>query len=526
MPIQLKELVSWARHRKAFATLTVALTLAFGILIGTVISGGHLGATKASVGSGATPLAIPDPVNLSGTFAMVSNKVDPAVVNISTTQRIERKPAARAPRRQGQGQQQDPFQDFFDRFFDSPDDGGGSAAERSLGSGIVVDKNGFILTNNHVVEGATKIQVQLNGDRKPYTARVIGTDQETDLAVIKIDVDHELPTATLGNSDGVHVGDWVLAIGSPFGLRATVTAGIISAMDRDNRYTGASQLQRFLQTDAAINPGNSGGPLVDMRGQVIGINTAIITGSRGYEGVGFALPSNVAINVYNQITANGRVTRGSIGIRFNEEESTNPVTLKELGAPYGMIIGSVEKGGPAEKAGLNAGDIITSVNGKAVHVGNDLVNPILETPVGKSVRVTYVRDGKSHDATVAVEDRSKLFPDQAANNKEPNKDNSPAEFGLRVDDLTPDRARRLGLDAHGVIVTDVEPASFADDELNAARGDIIVEVNHQPVGTVADYRRELAKLKPGQNVLFKVLRRSETGQMFTAFLAGVIPAEK
>jgi serine protease Do len=220
------------------------------------------------------------------------------------------------------------------------------------------------------------------------------------------------------------------------------------------------------------------------------------------------------------------VTRGSIGIRFNEEESTNPVTLKELGAPYGMIIGSVEKGGPAEKAGLNAGDIITSVNGKPVHVGNDLVNPILQTPVGNSVRVTYVRDGKSHDATVSVEDRSKLFGDQAANNKEQSHGDSPAEFGLRVDDLTPDRARRLGLDAHGVIVTDVEPASFADDELNAARGDIIVEVNHQSVGTVADYRRELTKLKPGQNVLFKVLRRSETGQMFTAFLAGVIPAEK
>ncbi len=212
MGIQLRELMHWARHRKVMATLLVALTLAFGILIGTVISG-RVAATKGLVTSGATPLAIPDPVQMSSAFASIVNKVEPAVVNISTTQVIERKRGARRPRGQ-----EDPFQDFFDRFFDSPDQG--PTAERSLGSGVIVDKKGYILTNNHVVEQATKIQVQFNSESTRYTAKVIGTDEETDLAVIKIEASRELPTAKLGNSDGVQVGDWVLAIGSPLGLRA------------------------------------------------------------------------------------------------------------------------------------------------------------------------------------------------------------------------------------------------------------------------------------------------------------------
>ena len=229
-------------------------------------------------------------------------------------------------RRARGGRGDDPFQDFFNRFFDAPEEG--PEAERSLGSGMVLDPSGFILTNNHVVEQATKIQVQLNDDPTEYTARVVGADEETDLAVIKIDPPRKLTAVKLGNSDGVQVGDWVLAIGSPFGLQATVTAGIVSAKDRGV----GRQFQHFLQTDAAINPGNSGGPLVDMAGQVIGINTAILTGSRGYEGVGFAMPSNTAISVYNQIVEHGKVTRGSIGVIFNEEQSRNPIVLRELGA--------------------------------------------------------------------------------------------------------------------------------------------------------------------------------------------------
>ncbi len=512
MGIQLRELMHWARHRKVAATLLVALTLALGMLLGTVISG-RVAATKGLVTSGAGTLAIPDPVQMSSTFASIVNKVEPAVVNISTTQVIERKRGQRRPR-----SQEDPFQDFFDRFFDFPDQG--PTAERSLGSGVIVDKKGYILTNNHVVEQATKIQVQFNGESRRYTAKVIGTDEETDLAVIKIETSGDLPIAKLGNSDGVQVGDWVLAIGSPFGLQATVTAGIVSAKDRAGI---GHQFQRFLQTDAAINPGNSGGPLVDMAGQVIGINTAIITGSRGYEGVGFALPSNTAINVYNQLITAGKVTRGSIGVRFTEENGTNPIVLKELGAPYGIVIEDVEPGSPAAKAGLQAGDVITAVNGNPVRKGNDLVNPIAQTRIDEKVRITYIREHKEREAVLTVEDRVKVFPDRAGRAGEQPGEAAPAEFGLRVEDLTPERARRMGMEGHrGVLVTEVEPAGFGDD-IGLARGDVIVEVNHESVSSVGEYRRAMAKLKPGQNVVFKVMRRGDTDRLLTVFLAGVLP---
>jgi len=291
------KLFTWARREKLVAGLFVALTLVVGILIGTIVSG-HTSAMKtvAFAGKGATPLTMPDAIPSSNSFASIVNRVEPAVVNISTTQVMERRrPSAKRRPQQPNDQQpdnpNDPMQDFFDRFFDGRQDAP-APAERSLGSGVIVDRKGFILTNNHVVDQATKIQVQLNGETTKYNAKVVGVDEETDLAVIKIDPPKELPVAKLGNSDGVQVGDWVLAIGSPFGLNATVTAGIVSAKDRAGV---GRQFQKFLQTDAAINPGNSGGPLVDLAGEVIGINTAIITGSRGYEGVGFALPSSVAI---------------------------------------------------------------------------------------------------------------------------------------------------------------------------------------------------------------------------------------
>ncbi len=515
MGIELRQILNWSRQRKVLATLLVTLTLTIGILLGTVISG-RVVATKGANG-GATPLAIPDPVQLSSTFASIVGKVEPAVVNISTTQVIEPKKRMRRPR----GAPEDPFQDFFDRFFDFPDQG--PTAERSLGSGVVVDKKGYILTNNHVVEQATKIQVQFTGETTHYTAKVVGADEETDLAVIKIEANRDLPTTKLGNSDGVQVGDWALAIGSPFGLQATVTAGIISAKDRGGI---GHQFQRFLQTDAAINPGNSGGPLVDMAGQVIGINTAIITGSRGYEGVGFALPSNTAINVYNQIIKYGKVTRGSIGVRFTEENGTNPIVLKELGAPHGIVIEDVEPGSPAGKAGMKPGDVITSVNGHPVHKGNDLVNPIAQTPIGDKVHIGYVRDHKEREATLTVEDRTKVFPDRAGRNGQQPGEAAPAEFGLRVEGLTPERAQRLGAEGtKGVIVTEVEPASFADD-IGMARGDIIVEVNHEQVSSVSEYRRALSKLKAGQNVVFRVLRRADTDRLLTVYLAGVVPGEQ
>ncbi|HSC45487.1 MAG TPA: Do family serine endopeptidase [Candidatus Acidoferrum sp.] len=521
-------MLNWVRKEKAVAGLFVALTLVIGILIGTVVSG-HTSAMKTMTFSakGATPLPMPDAIPSSNSFASIVNRVEPAVVNISTTQVLEKRQSMKKRRQAPNGDQDnDPMQDFFDRFFDGRGGNGAQdapAAERSLGSGVIVDKKGFILTNNHVVDQATKVQVQLNGETAKYTAKVVGVDEETDLAVIKIEPGNkELPVAKLGNSDGVQVGDWVLAIGSPFGLNATVTAGIVSAKDRGGV---GRQFQKFLQTDAAINPGNSGGPLVDLAGEVIGINTAIITGSRGYEGVGFALPSSVAINVYNQLIQQGRVTRGSIGVSFQEELGTNSITLKELGAPNGVVIMGVEPGSPAEKAGLKGGDVITNVNGHPVKTGNDLVNPIATAAIGSKVKIDYVRDRQTKETTAVVEDRTRVFPGASARQADARDDNQPAEFGLRVENLTPERASRIGMDGQkGVLVVDVDPATFGDD-IGFTRGDLIAEVNRQPVNSVADYKAVVSKLKPGDNVVFKVLRRQDNDRMLTVFLPGVVPAE-
>lgn len=517
---QVKELINWARRRKILASLFVTFTLAVGILIGSIISG-RVSATKGFgfSGTNATPLTVPDPIPSSNSFASIVNKVEPAVVNIATTQVLERKSSRK--RRAQPYDQEDPMQDFFDRFFDGRQDGP-PQAERSLGSGVIVDKRGYILTNNHVVEQATKIQVQLNGETARYTAKVVGVDEETDLAVIKIDANKELPIAKLGNSDGVQVGDWVLAIGSPFGLQASVTAGIISAKDRGGM---GGQFQRFLQTDAAINPGNSGGPLVDLSGQVIGINTAIITGSRGYEGVGFALPSTMAIKVYDQIIKQGRVTRGSIGVSFEEDKSTNPITLKSLGAPYGVVIESVQPGSPAEKAGLKGGDVITNVNGHPVKTGNDLVNPILETPIGSKIKLNYIRDRAQKETTATVEDKTRVFPNVAGRMGDQPGEAAPSEFGLHVEELTPDRGRRIGVEGQkGILVVEVDPASFAED-LGFGRGDVIAEVNHDAVNSVSDYRKVVSKLKAGDEVVFKVLRRQDTDRVLTTYLSGKVPAD-
>lgn len=517
---QVKELLNWARQRKILAGVFVGFTLVVGILIGSVVSG-RVSATKGFgfPGTTATTLTVPDPIPATNTFAGIVNKVEPAVVNIATTQVLERRQSRK--RRAQPYDQDDPMQDFFDRFFDGRPDAP-PQADHSLGSGVIVDKRGYILTNNHVIEQATKIQVQLNGDTTKYTAKLVGEDEDTDLAVIKIDANKELPTAKLGNSDGVQVGDWVLAIGSPFGLQATVTAGIISAKDRSGI---GQQFQRFLQTDAAINPGNSGGPLVDLSGQVIGINTAIITGSRGYEGVGFALPSTTAIRVYDQIIKQGRVTRGSIGVSFQEEISTNPITLKSLGAPYGVVIESVQAGSPAEKAGLKGGDVITSVNGHPVKTGNDLVNPIAEAPIGSKVKLTYMRDRAQKEASATVEDRTRVFPNTAGRMGDQPGEAAPSEFGLHVEELTPERGHRVGVEGQkGVIVSEVEPASFAEDLL-FTRGDVITEINRQPINSVADYRAAVSKLKPGDDVVFKVLRRQDGDRMLTVYLSGKVPSD-
>jgi serine protease Do len=307
-------------------------------------------------------------------------------------------------------------------------------------------------------------------------------------------------------------------------LNSTVTAGIVSAKDRSNV---GHQFQRFIQTDAAINPGNSGGPLVSLTGEVIGINTAIYTGSRGFEGVGFALPSNTAITVYNQLVTAGKVVRGSIGVTFQEENSNNPVLMRELGAPYGLVLEAVEPGSPADKVGLQAGDVITNVNDQPVHTGADLVNPIAQTPIGQSVQIRYVRNKQTKDVTITVADRTKIFPQSAQDDDaQPDQAEEPAQFGLHVEELTPDLSHKLGMGTiEGAVVTEVEPATFAED-VGFARGDVVIEVNHVEIKSLADYRAQMAKLQPGADVLFRIARRSDADRVLTLYLAGSIPASR
>ncbi len=305
--------------------------------------------------------------------------------------------------------------DFFNHFFGAPNGqgqgagpGDGAIRERSLGSGVIVDTKGYILTNRHVVEKADRIRVRFEDDPPgvQHDAKVIGTDQETDLAVIKVDVDRALPAAKMGNSDGMQVGDWVLAIGSPFGQAGTVTAGIVSAKGRD--IVPGRQFQTFIQTDAAINPGNSGGPLVNMNGEVIGINTAILSETNAYAGIGFALPSKTVVDVYNQLTGpEHKVSRGSIGIMFDAVE--NPAIARVYGSGSGVTVSSVVAGSPADQAGLKVGDTITTVDGKKVSKGSELVADIASRKAGSKVTLGFLRNGKMQDATVTIADRAKLF---------------------------------------------------------------------------------------------------------------------
>ena len=328
---------------------------------------------------------IPNPVELSNSFSQIAKQVEPSVVNINT----EYLPKAQAARPRGNGRRQmmphadedqdgdsGGMDDFLYRFFGN---GGGQEMPQrkgqALGSGVVVDKAGYILTNNHVVDKADRIQVKFNDDPVEYDAKVIGVDVATDLAVIRVEGKKELTVAKIGNSDAVQVGDWAIAIGSPFGYQATVTAGIISAKERD--VDPSMQFQHFLQTDAAINPGNSGGPLLNIRGEVIGINTAIATRTGGYQGVGFALPVNTAAQVYNDIIKNGRVTRGSIGIRFTPSDTDQArANLKVAGVKEGVFVVQVTPGGPSEKAGMKEGDVIVAINGKPVRDGNELIGTV------------------------------------------------------------------------------------------------------------------------------------------------------
>ncbi len=518
--------------RRFLPAIAVGITLAIGILIGSLVSRGVRAAKVSGVAAAAKPLPAPSPIELSNSFAKIAEEVEPTVVNINTESTV------RITRRRFDTPEEWPFDDFFDRFFHfgNPEGPSGDLRQQSLGSGLILDGSGYILTNYHVIMQSSqdkpvdRINVYLHGDdNTKYKAKIIGSDKWTDLAVIKIDAGKPLPSAQVGDSDSMRVGDWVLAIGSPFGLESSVTAGIISAKGRDIEGGNEGQFKRFLQTDAAINPGNSGGPLVNLAGQMIGINTAIATGHGAYEGVGFAIPSNTARKVYNSLISTGSVRRGAIGVSFRNDNS--PALLRSFGADHGVVVQNVEPGSPADRAGLKMGDVILSVNGKPVLSGDELVAIVSDSEIGRRLKVEFLRDKNRMSTEVEVGDRNKIIgalrgmPDEEGG--EERGEEGRGVLGVSVRNLTRDQAQelvdRLHLESkQGILVVDVRQGSFASD-VGVRRGDVLLGINHQTVTSVEEFNHLQARLKSGSDVLLLVARRTAQRTFTTYFLADRLP---
>jgi serine protease Do len=429
-------------------------------------------------------------------FVSLAKQLSPAVVNISTTQAS----GGAVHGRPSPFGEEDPFGEFWKRFFGDPFPRGPSR-QKSLGSGFVVDGGGLILTNNHVVENAEKIVVRLSDERE-FEAEVVGTDAKTDIAVIRIKTKGDLPTVTLGDSDRLEVGEWVLAIGSPFGLEHTVTSGIVSAKGRN---IGAGPYDNFIQTDASINPGNSGGPLINMRGEVVGINTAIFSRGGGNIGIGFTIPINLVKELLPQLTEKGKVTRGWLGVVI---QRVTPDIAESLGLEKasGALVANVAKGGPAEEGGVEVGDVIIEFDGLKVRESNDLPAIVARTPVGKRVGVKVLRDGKEEVVRVKIGE----LKEEEVLASVPGK----GSLGLTVQKVTPQIAESLGLERpEGVVVTSVEQGS-PGDEAGIRRRDVILEIDRKPIRGLKDYRKAVSRIEKGRGVLFLV-RRGET----TLFLA-------
>ena len=525
------------RSRRLASAFVVLATLSAAIVAGSFAAHGVRGQEKQTDSADATPLKVVNSTVPPNEFVKIAQQVGPAVVNINTQtlpkqsdSKGHRNPHGRVqpnPQNPGdddqdndqpqQGQGQGNFQDFFNRFFGGQIPGGPDGAEggddgqvrESLGSGFIVDPKGYIITNNHVIEKADKIYVKLSTDPDTQDlgrpARVIGFDKATDLAVIKIDTSTPLPTVKLGNSDTAEVGDWVEAIGSPFALSQTVTAGIISAKHRTIDGGAPGQFQHFIQTDAAINPGNSGGPLLNMNGEVIGVNTAIYTQSNGYQGIGFAMPSNTVVEIYNDlIRPSHKVTRGSIGIEF--KEGLPGAVNRVYGFKTGVLVQRVRPGGPADKSGVKVGDIITTIDGRSIKDGDDLVNEIASRRPGSTIRLGYMRDGKQGDTTITIGDRDKVFADlgteQAEASPDDKGDAGEAKLGIVVRDASPSTTAKLH--TPGVVVQSVRSGSFADLQ-QLEPGLVIVRINKQPTGTKEQFDAVVSKLKTGDDVVFEVI---------------------
>jgi serine protease Do len=538
------------RQQKVLSTSLLFVTLAVGILIGTLVNTGVKAARDQQTAPDATPLVIPHAEALSNDFTKLAKRVEPSVVNITAdympkqSQSRLRQRGQQDPDDEGGGSGGDEGMDLFRRFFGNRGDVPQQTFKREQsGTGFVVDKNGYIITNQHVVSDndgnlVDHVSVKLHGDSAEYHARVIGVDNETDIAVIKIDPKKPLTPVVIGNSDGVQVGDWAIAIGSPFGLEATVTLGIISALGRD--INSQSDLQRFIQTDAAINPGNSGGPLLNIRGEVIGVNTMIATQNGGSQGVGFALPMNMVAKVYNDIIKDGRVTRGAIGVSFAKNYGNQGDTLiRAMGFDHGVLVSEVRAGGPADKAGVKVDDIILGLNSQPVKDGDDMVNRVADLPVGSTAVLNCDRDGKKMDFRVTIQDRTELWADRAevrGPKLPPPEVTKPdtavagsVKFGIMGRPASPEESQ-MTPNKHGVTVTRVEPGSFAE-EIGMKERDVIIAINRTQVSSEDDIRKVQQTLKPGDPVAFRVVRsqygdegrKGDQPTPHAMFLTGTLP---
>lgn len=459
----------------------------------------------------AAPMAIA--ADRPGSFADLVEDVAPAVVNIRTVKTVKGGPMGgmfgfRGQPDQGQpgpGQEEHPrdLHEFFRRFFGGPGGPGGPGMpprefkQRSLGSGVIIDEEGYVLTNNHVISGADQIMVKMKNGVE-YEAEIKGRDKKTDIALIKIKAKKDFPYLKLGDSDKLRVGDWVLAVGNPFGLENTVTAGIVSAKGRS---IGAGPYDDFIQTDASINPGNSGGGLIDMEGRLVGINTAIVAQGQG---IGFAIPINLAKSVMKQLREKGRVVRGWLGVYIQ------PVT-KELAEKFdldedqGALVADVIKGSPAEKAGLKRGDVIVEYNGKAVEDTQDLPRMVASTPVGEKAEVELIRGGQKKTLSVTI---GELKEDQMAA-ASPG-ETGEVDLGMGLQELTPELAKQLGISGtKGLVITGVKANSPAS-EAGLARGDVILEAAQKPMNSVEQFKKIASDLKPGDGLLLLIQRREGT----------------
>ncbi len=475
----------WPRHRLAVAFLLVAIAAA--ILLGGLYLNGE--AQRRPVTKAPPPL--PELADINRLFVGVAKSAKPAVVNISTTI-IIRERRSRSPFFS------DPFfRQFFGEEFSRQFQAPRERKLRSLGSGVIVTQDGYIITNNHVVEKASQINVLL-GDGREFTAKLVGRDPKTDLAVIRIKA-KGLPTTPWADSDKLQVGEWVLAIGNPFGLNQTVTTGIISAVGRAN--VGIADYEDFIQTDAPINPGNSGGALVNLQGELVGINTAIFSRSGGYMGIGFAIPSNMAKVVMESLIKTGKVVRGQIGLEAQSITSELAKQFK-LDNTKGGLVAGVMKGGPADKAGIKEGDVIIEFGGKPVLNASHLRNSVAQTKPGAKVRLKLMRNGKEQSLTVTIDE----LPEKSV------VASGSALAGLEVADIDA-RARRqwrIPRSVNGVIVTQIAQGSPAE-EAGMRAGDIIQEINRQPLKNLSDYQKLAGAIDRTSEVLLLVNRRGRRG---------------